>query len=71
MITIEQKNDFKVWYKVWCETCPKTLDIGDSHEDKIGEDAITLLMATASRHERLHPKHNITLFLYEKKHESQ
>lgn len=67
MITIEQKKDFKAWYKVWCETCPKTLEIGDTNEDVIGDDAITLLMATASRHERLHPTHNLFLLINNKK----
>lgn len=52
--------------KVWCETCPKTLDLQDTNKDKMDEDAIILLMATASRHERLHPKHNLLVTIYEK-----
>lgn len=66
MITIEQKKGQKAWMKVWCETCPKTLDLQDTNKDKMDEDAIILLMATASRHERLHPKHNLLVTIYEK-----
>lgn len=66
MITIEQKQDFKAWYKIWCETCPKTIDMADTNKNQVGEEAITLLLATASKHERLHPKHNIYVKIYEK-----
>lgn len=53
--------------KVWCETCPKTILIeeADGFSD-LDQDALTFLMSTAERHERLHPKHKITLTIYER-----
>lgn len=66
MITIEQKKAQTAHGKVRCETCPKTLHLEDTNEDQIGEEAIQFLMATASRHERLHPTHKLEVSIYER-----
>lgn len=69
MIVIEQKKGIKAYGKTRCETCPKTLHLEDTNEDKISEEAVQFLMATAARHERFHPTHNLQIIIYEREHD--
>lgn len=70
MITEIVSHNSQINYgKVWCETCGKTIhkeDADNSGMEELGQLAINMLNGMASRHERLHPKHNITVTIYER-----
>lgn len=69
MIKIEQHKGMKAYGKARCETCPKTLHLEDTNLDEVGQEAIDFLMATASRHERLHPTHSIDIVIYSREND--
>lgn len=55
--------------KVWCESCPKTLAIEEADDygmEALDQSAIDFLLGVAEHHEHLHPKHKITVTVYER-----
>lgn len=72
MITQEKKKGDRHYGKVWCATCPKTLETTEGEEygyAALDQSAVNYLIYLAEHHERLHPTHNLTVTVYERKHD--
>lgn len=72
MITEERKQGDRHYGKVWCATCPKTLETTEGEDystEALDQAAINYLLGIAAHHERLHKTHNITVTVYEAKHD--
>ena len=69
MITQEKKDGDRHYGKVWCATCPKTLEKIEGEDystEALDQAAIDFLLGVAEHHEHLHPKHKITVTVYER-----
>jgi len=70
MITEIKSHNSQINYgKTWCETCAKTLLIEESDDygmEALEQSAIDMLLGIANYHERKHPKHSITVTVYER-----
>lgn len=70
MITEIKSHNSQINYgKTWCDTCPKTLAIEEADDygmEALDQSAIDFLLGVAAHHERKHPKHNITVTVYER-----
>ena len=66
MITVENKIDSHNWIKVWCQTCAQILLMEDALQNELRPLTPKLAEFESSRHEQLHPTHNIYLTTYSK-----
>lgn len=72
MITQELKQGDRHYGKVWCATCPKTLELTEGEDygaEALDQAAINFLLGIADHHELHHPEHKLTVTVYEKKHD--
>lgn len=69
MITQELKKSDHHYGKVWCSTCPKTLETQNGEDygaEALDQPAINFLLGIAELHEKHHPNHNLEVTIYER-----